>query len=99
MRVRSASASIDWGRLGGDQRGGPSSWRHPLDRSWVQTAIWAAAAFLGLVVVLRLALPRSVPFGLLLFGMVIGSINALIAVGLILIYRTNRIINFALAEI
>jgi hypothetical protein len=72
-------------------------------RSALQTAALNAAAAVGafivLVVVLRLVLPKPVPLGLLLFGTVIGSINALIAVGLILIYRANRIINFALAEI
>ncbi len=37
------------------------------------------------------------PFGLFLFGVANGALYGLIAVGIILIYRTNRIINFAAA--
>lgn len=48
--------------------------------------------------VAHVAFPHPVPFGTIVYGLVIGSINAMIAVGLILIYRANRIINFALAE-
>ena len=38
------------------------------------------------------------PLGIFLFGGVLGMLYALIAFGLILIYRANRIINFAIAE-
>ena len=47
---------------------------------------WPAAAAL---------LPHGAPVGLVLSGIVIGSANGLLAIGLILIYRTNRIVNFA----
>jgi branched-chain amino acid transport system permease protein len=40
-------------------------------------------------------LPRGVPLAIVLVGAVLGTVTALLAMGLILIYRTNRIINFA----
>jgi branched-chain amino acid transport system permease protein len=40
-------------------------------------------------------LPHGAPVGLVLTGIVIGAANGLLAIGLILIYRTNRIVNFA----
>ncbi len=39
------------------------------------------------------------PNGIVLLGVVLGSVNALLAVGLVLVYRSNRIINFAHGEI
>lgn len=86
---------MDWADFRPERR----TRRALLDHPALTTAVWALSAFFGLVGVLNAVLPKQVPFGLLLFGIVIGSINALIAVGLILIYRANRIINFALAEI
>ncbi len=47
---------------------------------------WAALALL---------LPNGAPPFIVLLGVVMGSITSLLAMGLILIYRTNRIINFA----
>jgi branched-chain amino acid transport system permease protein len=52
----------------------------------------------GLLVVwaaLGLLLPNGAPPFIVLLGVVMGSITSLLAMGLILIYRTNRIINFA----
>lgn len=72
---------------------------NPLDWPAWRSAAWTASAFIGLVVVFRLVLPRGVPLGVLAFGVVIGCINALVSVGLVLVYRANRIINFAQAEI
>ena len=40
-----------------------------------------------------------VPNGIFLRGIVLGALNGLLAVGLVLIYRTNRIINFAQGEL
>ena len=70
-----------------------------LDRPSVRGSAWAAAGFCTLLVLFRLFLAKPVPMGSVLFGMVIGCIYALLAVGLILIYRANRIVNFAGAEI
>jgi branched-chain amino acid transport system permease protein len=40
-------------------------------------------------------LPHGAPVGIVLSGIVLGTANGLLAIGLILIYRTNRIVNFA----
>src|SRR5256885_13391717 len=45
------------------------------------------------------ALPNGMPFGVVLYGMVLGGLIGLTAMGLVLIYRSSRIINFAQAEI
>ncbi|MEX2393880.1 MAG: ABC transporter permease [Actinomycetota bacterium] len=42
---------------------------------------------------------RGIPFGVIVLGMVTGSLYALVAVGLVLVYRANRIVNFAQAEL
>src|ERR1700694_3231042 len=63
----------------------------------------AAGVLVLAVVVLTLGVdlvaPRHVPGGILLYGAVTGSIYSLLATGFVLVYRANRIINFALAEI
>lgn len=62
----------------------------------------AAVGLLGYVVLLlftQVALPSGTPMAILFFGAVLGLINALTAVGIILIYRTARIINFAQSAI
>lgn len=58
---------------------------------WLVSAVvlaggWAAAAAF---------LPQGAPPGLVLAGAVLGSATALVAIGLILVYRANRIVNFA----
>jgi len=59
-----------------------------------------AASLAAAYVVLKtgLVLRRSTSNGIILLGLVLGSLDALLAIGLLLIYRTNRIINFAHAE-
>ena len=57
---------------------------------------------LAAVVVWRAAgavLPNGLPLGIVLLGVVLGSLSALTALGMVLIYRSTRIINFAQAEI
>ncbi len=68
------------------------------ERRLVRSLALAAAPAAGILIVFA-SLPRSVPLGIVGLGLVIGSLNALFAVGLILIYRTSRIINFAQAEL
>jgi branched-chain amino acid transport system permease protein len=41
----------------------------------------------------------SIPRGVIIGGMVIGSLYALVAMGIILVYRANRVINFAQASL
>src|SRR5256885_741545 len=40
-------------------------------------------------------LPDGAPLGVVLQGVVFGTVTALLAMGLILIYRTSNIVNFA----
>ncbi len=68
-----------------------------LARPGVRYASTVAAIILALVII---SVPiMGVPWSQLLYGVVVGSTYSLEAVALILIYRSNRIINFALAEI
>ena len=46
-----------------------------------------------------LLMPNGLPLGVVLLGLVLGSLQALIALGLVLLYRSSRIINLAQAEI
>jgi branched-chain amino acid transport system permease protein len=64
-----------------------------------------SAAVIGAVVVVygiaRIAtggdgvVQDKVPYGIVLLGVVTGTVNSLLAIGLILIYRSNRFVNFA----
>src|SRR3954453_4809990 len=59
-----------------------------------------AAVLLGVTFVgASHALPAGVPGGVVLRGVVIGSLNGLLAMGLVLVYRANAIINFAQGEL
>jgi branched-chain amino acid transport system permease protein len=84
----------------------PGPWRRDLlDRA---RALWErpgrgaqagriALASVGFLVLVRIFFPYSIPE--LVQGVSLGSLYGILAVGLILIYRTNRIINFAAAAI
>jgi branched-chain amino acid transport system permease protein len=56
------------------------------------------AAVVGVLVV-DLLLGRPTPPGIVLLGLVLGCLNALLAIGIILVYRANRVINFAHGEL
>jgi branched-chain amino acid transport system permease protein len=56
---------------------------------------FAAIAVCGKVLFPALVDATSVPNGLYLQGLIVGLLSALLAIGLILVYRSNRIINFA----
>ena len=60
--------------------------------------IIAASAITAWVVAARL-LPRGLPAGIVLLGAVFGGLYALVAVGIVLVYRANRVVNFAQAEL
>ena len=68
----------------------------PLGRL-AQTAVACLAVVLLLPVLLTILLPGSRPVGVLLYGGVIGCLYGLIAVGVVLVYRANRVVNFAQA--
>src|SRR5438067_11496479 len=62
----------------------------------------AAAVTLGVLLAWTVAgalLPSGLPFGVVLLGLVLGGLYGLTAMGLVLIYRSSRIINFAQVEI
>src|SRR5947208_11815954 len=62
----------------------------------------AAAVTIATLLVWGIAgalLPSGLPFGVILLGLVLGGLNALTAMGMVLIYRSSRIINFAQVEI
>ena len=65
-----------------------------------QIAIASAVGAVVLLVLYRAPgtgsyLAEKAPWGIVVAGMIIGTVTALLAIGLILIYRTNRFINFA----
>src|SRR5205823_5653210 len=66
-----------------------------------RTALLSVATFLGSVVFVRVVLPgvghagRGAPMAILFAGLALGAVNALTAAGLVLIYRSTRVVNFA----
>src|SRR4051812_49539408 len=54
-------------------------------------------SLLGWVLLAKL-LPSGAPAGIVLSGVVFGSLNGLIAIGIVLVYRANKVVNFAQAE-
>src|SRR5436190_12248334 len=62
-------------------------------------AALGAAAVLVVWVIAGALLPSGLPFGVILLGLVLGGLYGLTAMGLVVIYRSSRIINFAQVEI
>src|SRR4051812_36746213 len=56
-----------------------------------------AAGVLGFLVFVGIIYPA--PLSVLFLGLVLGSLSSLVAMGLVLVYRANRIINFAQGEL
>src|SRR3954452_11975440 len=75
----------------------------PSRRVAVQLAVFLAAVVAAKVVSALLAghgiIAASTPFPVVLLGTITGLTYGLLSVGLVLIYRTNRIINFAHGQI
>jgi branched-chain amino acid transport system permease protein len=67
-------------------------------RSQVRRAVVGVAGTLAVWAVAAAVLPKGVPPGQMLRGLVFGLLYALTAIGIVLIYRANRVINFAQAE-
>jgi branched-chain amino acid transport system permease protein len=75
--------------------------------TWRRTLVGPAAfltGFFGIVLagkgiagylITGIGMTSVVPNGIFLQGLVLGALNGLLAMGLVLVYRTNRIINFA----
>ena len=73
-----------------------SLWRHPIAGGITR----ATGAFALLIAALRIVFASNPPpAGVVAFGVVVGLLYSFISFGLILVYRANRIINFAGAEI
>ena len=68
-----------------------------LDDARTRTAANAVAAVCMFVFVVRFFWPA--PIGVMVQGLVIGGLTAMIAFGLALVYRSNRIINFAQGDL
>lgn len=83
-------ASVD------DRRTEPGRWRG-ITNPHVRRALYAMAGTLVLLVFVRFVYEAPAP--ILLNGAVLGSLYGLIAMGLVLIYRSNRIINFAQGDL
>src|SRR4029450_5491401 len=66
--------------------------------SWRTSSVASTGAvILGLIVVQRVLCPA--PTGVLVKGIVIGGLTALISFGIALVYRANRIVNFAQGDL
>jgi branched-chain amino acid transport system permease protein len=60
---------------------------------------FAVIALFGKVILPSASNTTAVPNGLYVQGIVVGLLSALLAIGLVLVYRSNRIINFAQGEL
>jgi branched-chain amino acid transport system permease protein len=74
----------------GDQRRGLST---------ALAVVWWTTGALLLWGVLARVLSKGLPPGIVLFGVIYGSLYALTAIGIVLVYRADRIINFAQAQL
>ncbi|MHB1855119.1 MAG: ABC transporter permease [Acidimicrobiales bacterium] len=54
--------------------------------------------FLALWAIIGHTYSRGLPLGIILLGIIYGSLYALVSIGLVLVYRGSRVINFAQAE-
>ncbi|MEY2459348.1 MAG: branched-chain amino acid transport system permease protein livM, partial [Acidimicrobiaceae bacterium] len=68
-----------------------------VDQSDIRSAVKAALWILGFLVLVEIIYPA--PTSILALGLVNGSLSGLIAVGLVLVYRANRVVNFAQFDI
>jgi ABC-type branched-subunit amino acid transport system ATPase component/branched-subunit amino acid ABC-type transport system permease component len=68
-----------------------------LDDPDVKFGASLALGVLGFLVFVAILYPA--PVAVLLLGLVLGSLSSLVAMGLVLVYRANRIINFAQGEL
>jgi branched-chain amino acid transport system permease protein len=71
-------------------------WRSPRVGGVLRGAVGLGALWVALQILLRNNPPG---LGIYVYGVIIGLLYSLLAIGLILIYRATRIINFAQAEI
>ena len=65
--------------------------------SSLRTIVFSIGALLLLLLFALFGLPKPTPPGIIVFGLVVGAQDALLAAGIILIFRSARIINFSAA--
>jgi branched-chain amino acid transport system permease protein len=77
----------------------------PLLSGQLDHRLMALRAIMGWVVVslaawavLARVLPKGLPPGIVVLGLIYGALYAVVAFGIVLVYRANRIINFAQAQ-
>ncbi|MBW3560954.1 MAG: ABC transporter permease [Actinobacteria bacterium] len=85
---RLGSAVGPVGRVGAAVR----AWSEGAKLAWIGAGLMVAVA----AIVAGDALsPRGVPAGIVAVGLVVGALNALVALGLVLIFRAGKYVNFA----
>ena len=70
-----------------------------LGPAFARGPVAATAAGVAALLVLTVVAPDRVPLGVVLLGALLGTGTGLLAVGLVLTYRSHRIVNFALGGI
>jgi branched-chain amino acid transport system permease protein len=81
------------------ERGGRAGRRlsEALEHPDVKFGMWAFVGTLAFLVFVGFIYPA--PPSILFLGLILGSLNSLMAMGLVLVYRANRIINFAQGDL
>src|SRR3954447_12482866 len=67
-----------------------------MNRTELRAAATTGAGVLAVLVFVEILYPA--PVAILFLGLVLGSLSALVAMGLVLVYRANRVVNFAQGE-
>lgn len=67
-------------------------------KGMVVRPIGVVVIFLALWAIIGHAFSKGLPLGIILLGVIYGSLYALVSIGLVLVYRGSRVINFAQAE-
>ena len=73
--------------------------RANLSTATIRQAAIGSGATIAALLAASVLLPKGLPLGVVLFGLVLGALSSLTAMGLVIVYRSARIINFAQAEI
>ena len=76
----------------------PARLLHMVDARYHKLGL-AVAAALAAWPVAAAVLPNGLPIGIVLLGAVLGSLTGLTAMGLVLVYRASRVVNFAQAAL
>ena len=63
-----------------------------------QVTTWVAP-FVGTPIVVTVVFSRNPPIGIYLLGLVLGALYGLIAMGMVLVHRASKVVNFAQASI